>query len=86
MNAYVKAKVPPDLKAASEAIFRQMGLDMSGAIKMFLSQVVMQHGLPFEVKVVQPNAVTLKAIADSYSGNDVETAESVDALFQSMER
>ena len=86
MNATVKAKVPAELKAASESIFRQMGMDMTGAIRMFLSQVVMQHGLPFEVKVVQPNAVTMKAIEDSYTGHGVETVDSVDALFADADR
>jgi len=78
-TATVKAKVDADLKAQSETILRSLGLDMTGAIRIFLAQVVMQDGLPFEVKM-QPNARTLSAIADSYSGK-VESAESVDALF-----
>jgi DNA-damage-inducible protein J len=86
MNATVKAKVPTDLKAAAEQIFRQMGMDMTGAIRMFLSQVVMQHGLPFEVKVVQPNAATLRAVEDSYTGHGVEPVDSVDALFSKPDR
>lgn len=80
MNATVKARVDHDLKAQSEAIFKQMGLDMTSAIKMFLSQVVMLEAIPFEIKVVQPNALTMKAISDSYSGK-VETLDSVDDMF-----
>ena len=79
-TATVKAKVDVDTKAQSEAILRSLGLDMTGAIKVFLSQVVMQGGLPFEVKV-QPNARTLAAIADSYAGR-VKAADSVDAMFE----
>lgn len=80
MNATVKARVEHDLKAQSEIIFKQMGLDMTSAIKMFLSQVVMLQAIPFEVKVVQPNALTMRAIGDSYSGK-VETFDSVDDMF-----
>lgn len=77
----IKTHVDSDLKAASESIFRQMGMDMTGAIRMFLSQVVMHQGLPFEVKVVRTlNAESLRAIADSYAGR-VESVDSVDALF-----
>ena len=44
-----------------EAVLRSLGMDMSGAIKVFLRQVVMQGGLPFEVRL-QPNARTLRGI------------------------
>jgi DNA-damage-inducible protein J len=81
MNATVKARVETDLKVQSEAIFKQMGLDMSSAIKMFLSQVVMREALPFEVKIIQPNARTLEAIADSYAGK-VENVDSIDGMFE----
>jgi len=83
-TATVKAKVDMNTKAQSEAILRGLGLDMTGAIKVFLTQVVMQGGLPFEVKM-QPNALTLAAIADSYAGK-AEAAESVDALFAEAAR
>ena len=85
MNATVKARIETDLKTQSESVLRQMGMDMSGAIKMFLTQVVMRQALPFEVKVVQPNAATLKAIEESYTGN-VETFESVEAMLADANR
>ena len=86
MNATVKARVTPDLKSQSEAIFKQMGMDMSGAIKIFLTQVVQLRALPFEVKVVQPNALTLQAIADSYDASKVESFDSLDAMIADATR
>ena len=80
MSTTVKARVEADLKLKSEAVLHQLGMDMSSAIKMFLAQVVQLQALPFEVKLVQPNALTLQAIADSYAGK-VKPAVSVDALF-----
>lgn len=53
---------------------------MSGAIKIFLTQVVQLRALPFEVKVVQPNVLTLQAIADSYDADKVESFASLDAM------
>ena len=85
MNATVKARVETDLKTQSERVFKQMGMDMTGAIKMFLTQVVMRQALPFDVKVVQPNAMTLKAIEDSYAGQ-VETFGSVEAMLADADR
>ena len=37
------------LKEANE-IFHDLGIDMTTALTMFLSQVVMEQGIPFEVK------------------------------------
>lgn len=85
MNATVKARVEPQLKADSESIFQQLGLDMTAAIKMFLSQVVMHGGLPFEAKIVTPNAATIKAIEDSYAGK-MERFESVEAMLADADR
>lgn len=79
MNAVVKARVEADLKAQAESVLKQMGMDMSSAIKIFLTQVVQRQALPFEVKIAQPNAVTMQAIADSYSGK-VESFDSLDAM------
>lgn len=85
MNAIVKASVSPELKQESEEILKQLGLDMSGAIKVFLSQVVMHGGLPFAMRVDQPNRATLRAIEDSYRGA-FETAGSVHELFTEATR
>jgi addiction module RelB/DinJ family antitoxin len=53
---------------------------MTSAIRMFLSQVVLREGIPFDVTVPHPNRSTQVAIADSFAGN-VEAAQSVDSLF-----
>ena len=85
MNAIVKARVEADLKAQSESVLKQIGLDMSAAIKVFLTQVVQQQGLPFEVRIIQPNTRTVKAIEDSYAGK-VETFDSVAAMLADASR
>lgn len=45
----------------------------------------MRQALPFDVKIVQPNEVTMGAIGDSYSGN-VETFDSVDEMLADADR
>lgn len=80
MNMTVKAKITPELKLQSEKILKAVGLDMTSAIKVFLTQVVNTGGIPFEIRVAQPNPTTLAAISDSYSGATKE-ADSVDSLF-----
>lgn len=85
MTAIVKARIEPELKAQSESVLKQLGMDMTGAIKIFLTQVVQRQALPFDVKIIQPNALTLRAIEDSYSGK-LESFDSLDAMIADAAR
>ena len=51
-----------DLKASSQELFSDLGLDLSTAITIFLKQAVRVQGLPFAVSREVPNAETLAAL------------------------
>ncbi len=65
-TGYIMARVEPKLKASAGKVLHRVGVSTSDAITMFLRQVVMQGGLPFEVRV--PNAETAKAIEELEAG------------------
>ena len=48
-DANVFARVDASLKEQAESILAQLGMPMSNAINIFLNQVVLRRGLPFEV-------------------------------------
>lgn len=48
-QAYIRMKIDPEMKEASERILHQLGLSTTEAIRLFLTQVTLQHGLPFEI-------------------------------------
>lgn len=48
-DANVFARVDASLKEQAESILAQLGMPMSNAINVFLNQVVLHRGLPFEV-------------------------------------
>lgn len=50
-TANVFTRVDPQTKDQAEAILSQLGIPMSNAIGMFLKQVVIQRGIPFEMKL-----------------------------------
>ncbi len=50
-TANVYTRVDYETKAQAEAILEQLGIPMSNAIGMFLKQIIMQRGLPFEVRL-----------------------------------
>lgn len=47
----VFARVEPEIKEQAENILNQLGIPMSNAVSMFLRQVVIQRGIPFEMKL-----------------------------------
>lgn len=65
-TAYINARVENGLKKESEKILKRVGVNTSDAITMFLQQVIIQQGLPFDVCDRQhiPNAETRKAIQE----------------------
>ena len=65
-TGYITARVEPKLKASAGRVLSKVGVSTSDAITMFLRQVVLQGGLPFEVRV--PNPETKKAIEELEAG------------------
>jgi DNA-damage-inducible protein J len=63
-------KLDKQSKENAKVIFKELGITMGDAFNMFLSQVNLHHGLPFEVKI--PNETTLKTIEEAREGKDVE--------------
>ena len=62
----INARIEPALKSSAEKIFRSLGMSTTDAISIFLSQVVLNKGLPFEVRI--PNKTTRQAIKELKAG------------------
>ena len=48
-NLYVR--IEPEIKEQAEKILSTLGIPASNAINMFYKQIILQRGLPFEVKI-----------------------------------
>ncbi len=70
MTAKVRTNVYLDeeMKLKAKEIFKKYGVSLSDAINIFLTQSVLERGLPFEMKI--PNDETIKAIEDARAGVD----------------
>ncbi|AXX92219.1 type II toxin-antitoxin system antitoxin, RelB/DinJ family [Malaciobacter molluscorum LMG 25693] len=64
-NVYLDA----DTKMKAQEIFKQYGLGLSEAFNIFLTQSVLERGIPFEIKI--PNEETAKAIKDARSNKNM---------------
>lgn len=50
-TANVFARVEPEVKEQEEQVLDRLGIPMSNAVGMFLRQIVLQRGIPFEMKL-----------------------------------
>jgi DNA-damage-inducible protein J len=47
----IYARIEPDVKEKAEQILRTLGIPTSNAINMFYNQIILQEGIPFDVKL-----------------------------------
>ncbi len=77
-TANIFTRVDPETKEQAEAILNQLGIPMSNAIGMFLKQIVMQRGIPFEMKL--PVSVPVAIGSMTKEQVDMELQKGLDDL------
>ena len=50
MTTTITARVDSEKKREAEAIFSDIGMTLSGAINVFINEVVMYQGIPFQLR------------------------------------
>lgn len=64
-------RIEPDLKRQAAALFKALGMDLSTATGIFYRQALRYHGLPFDVRLDEPNEVTYAAMATAEKDEDM---------------
>ena len=78
-TATVRARIEPDLKHDVETVFALLGLSVSEAIEMFLRQVKLRNGMPFEIRI--PNEITTQTFEDTDNGKNLTHHKSTKDMF-----
>ena len=73
----------PSLKEHVDQIFHKLGLNTTEAINLFYKQVVLNNGLPFELKI--PNKITLQTFEDTDAGENLIECENIDDMFKKLD-
>ena len=71
-SASIYARVEPELKEQVEQILTQLGLPMANAINLFLNQIVLQKGLPFNVKLPDNRMLDYSALTQQQFDMEIE--------------
>lgn len=61
----IEVRIDADIKKQAVKLFASLGLDMSGAVNLFLQQCVLRGGIPFAVELPQYSEQTLMAMAEA---------------------
>lgn len=56
-----------EVKKAAEEIFEALGMNLTTAINIFLRRVIVEKGIPFDVKLNVLNQTTIDAIEEGRS-------------------
>ncbi|MBQ3868743.1 MAG: type II toxin-antitoxin system RelB/DinJ family antitoxin [Clostridia bacterium] len=70
-NVNVTLRVDEDLKKKADALFSELGLNLTTAFNIFLRQSVREQQIPFRVSINTPNAATVAAMDASEKGEDI---------------
>ena len=63
-TANLYARIEPDVKEEAESILSALGIPASNAINMFYKQIILQRGLPFEVKMPPRKMLDASLLSD----------------------
>ena len=87
-TAPTQIRIDADIKKQTTDLFNKLGLDMSGAVNLFLHQCVLRGGLPFSVEMPRYNQRTLDAMDEARRISrdpDVKGYTSTDELRKALE-
>jgi len=74
----IYTRVEPIIKEQAELVLSNLGIPMANAINLFLHQVVLRKGIPFDVKLPQNTPLNYSILSDEQF--DAEIEKGIDSL------
>lgn len=71
-SANLYARIEPEVKEKAERILSTLGIPASSAINMFYKQIILQRGLPFEVKLPADSPADISTLSESELNEELE--------------
>jgi len=69
-NLYVR--IEPSVKQQAEAVLSTLGIPASAAVNMFYKQIILQQGMPFDLKIPKHNLVDASVLTDQQMDEELE--------------
>ena len=65
----VSIRMDSDLQAQADALFAELGMNLSTAFNIFVRQSLREGGIPFEIRTERPNKETVAAMLLAIKGD-----------------
>lgn len=84
----ISIRMDSDLKAAAEALYEELGMNLSTAFNIFVRQSLRERGIPFKITEGSPTHETVSALLESEriaKDPNVKGYHDVDTLFADLD-
>ena len=78
-SSSIYTRVEPEIKEQAEQILSKLGIPVANAINLFLHQIVLRKGIPFDVSLPQNTSLDYSALTPEQFNTEIEKG------FSSME-
>ena len=85
----ISIRMDSELKAQADALFAELGMNLSTAFNIFVRQSLREGGIPFEIKLEQPNKETVAAMPEAEriaKDPNVKHYSDLDELFEDLRK
>ena len=85
----ISIRMDADLKAQADALFNELGMNLSTAFNIFVRQSLREGGIPFAIKLEEPNKETIAAMLEAEriaKDPNVKSYSDVEEVFRELEK
>lgn len=85
----INIRMDSDLKAQADALFGELGMNLSTAFNIFVRQSIRDGGIPFEITLNQPSKDTIAAMLEAEriaKDPSVKGYNDLDGLFAELKK
>ena len=85
----ISIRMDSELKAQADVLFAELGMNLSTAFNIFVRQSLREGGIPFEIKLEQPNKETIAAMLEAEriaKDPNVKHYSDLDELFEDLRK
>jgi DNA-damage-inducible protein J len=82
-TATIQTRIDPKVKNSAQKVLNKLNISMSEAISIFLTQVSLNKGIPFEIKI--PNKTTEDTLRKSEKGEDLHEVSDIKQLLRELD-
>lgn len=83
----ISIRMDADLKARADALFAQLGMNLSTAFNVFVRQCLREGRIPFEISLKRPNETTIATLLEAEKiakDPDVKGYDNLEELFADL--